>query len=337
MKIVFEIIVIVVLWIAVAGCSGRQGPDSNSQGFSSDALTSKTHQYQYTQLHLGVQVRIVVFAEKEEKAVTAAKAAFARIAALEDIFSNYREHSELTRLTTTSYGKPIKVSNELFEVLQVSYLFSRETGGAFDITLGTLIDLWKSARFTQTRPPADAIERAIAHSGWTQMVLNDVDKTVLLQAPEMKLDVGGIAKGYILDEAIQVLSQAGISQAMIEAGGEIVVSNAPPGKAGWNIEIPDAPPGSAIEQLASTLKNAAISTSGDTEQFVVIDGVRYSHVMDPHTGFGSSDRIMATVIAPDGMTADRFATALTVMRSAAADSLLKAHTEVTAFVRRVEG
>ncbi len=185
-------------------------------------------------------------------------------------------------------------------------------------------------------PVTGELEEASSQSGWTKLIVDDARNTIMLDAPDMHLDAGGIAKGYILDEAARVLAQEGISHALIEAGGDLVVSESPPGKPGWAIEVMNAPLESPIAQKAAKLANAAIATSGDTEQYILIEGVRYSHIMDPETGLGTTSRVMATVIAPDGITADNVATALTVLPQTRADSLLAAHPEVMAFVRRVE-
>src|SRR5579862_5301967 len=120
--------------------------------------------------------------------------------------------------------------------------------------------------------------------------------------PGMRLDLGGIAKGYADDEVQKVLKQHGIKRALVEMGGDIVVSDPPPGSKGWEILVPNAGIDHAPDKLY--FANQAISTSGDTEQFVVIGGVRYSHVVDPHTGQALTSRVQVTVIAPDGLTSD---------------------------------
>lgn len=290
--------------------------------------------YQYTQLHLGVQVRIALYAEKEENAEIAAKASFACIAALEDVFSNYRPHSELSTLTTIAYNKPSQVSDELFLVLSESQAFARATDGMFDITLGPLSSLWKEARQRNTLPNDETLAAARQRTGWHLITLDTSQKTVTLNAPNMQLDAGGIAKGYILDQALLTLSQHGIRSALIEAGGDLVVSAPPPGRAGWTIEVPNAPPNSPLKKQAQSLSHAAIATSGDTAQFADIDGIRYAHIIDPRTGLGNTSRAMATVIAPHGITADKFATALTVLNPQTAASLLQQHPEIQAYVHR---
>ncbi|MEM8487385.1 MAG: FAD:protein FMN transferase [Bacteroidota bacterium] len=309
--------------------SGCQQHADNKQENS----TVESAFYQYTQLHLGVQVRIALYAEKEENAEVAAKASFARIAALEDIFSNYRPKSELSALSTEAYRKYIKVSDELFFLLETSQAFAAATDGAFDITLGPMAALWKQARKDTLLPDLEALAAAREKSGWKLLELDVETKSARLRQAGMQLDAGGIAKGYILDEAMQTLNQHGITSALIEAGGDLVVSAAPPGRAGWTIEVPGAPANSPIQQRATTLTHAAIATSGDTAQFVEINGIRYAHIINPKTGLGNTSGTVATVIAPNGITADKFATALTVITAEAATALLRQNPTIFALIQ----
>ena len=292
--------------------------------------------YQYTQLHLGVQVRIVLFAEKEADAIAATTLAFAKIATLEDIFSNYRQDSELSRLSKAPTYEPSLVSDELFTVIDFAQSLSQETDGAFDITLGPYIALWKEARENNRLPDMVKLESATAKVGWQLLKVNEEKKSITLNQKSMALDLGGIAKGYILDKALEILSSNGIQSALIEAGGDIVVSGPPPEKTGWEIDIPGAKPESKIASKAKNLTHAAISTSGDTEQFVDIDGVRYSHVIDPSTGMGSTRRLMVTVIAPTGMVSDSYATALGVMKGTEQAGFLRKHPDILAYIRQIE-
>jgi thiamine biosynthesis lipoprotein len=144
----------------------------------------------------------------------------------------------------------------------------------------------------------------------------------------MRLDLGGIAKGYACDEAIRVLKKYGIGSAMVEMGGDIVVSGPPPGADGWMIDVPNAD----VTWRRRTLCNAAVSSSGDTEQYIEIDGRRYSHIVDPRTGVGLTDRIGVTVIARDGITSDGLSTAISVLGLTEGQSLAKTY-GVTAYIR----
>src|SRR5688572_10277743 len=223
------------------------------------------HRYQYAQLHMGVQVRLVVYAPDKESAERACEAAYARVAQLEDVFSDYRPTSELMRLCDKAGGAPVLVSDELIFVLQRAQDVSRRSDGAFDVTVGPYVGLWREGRKTGKLPSHEALAAAREKGGWRFVRIHPDAKTVRLAVPGMRLDLGGIAKGYAGDEAIRVLRDHGIASSLFEAGGDIVVSDAPPGERGWKIELPENTP---KDGRTLTLANAGVSTSGDTEQFV---------------------------------------------------------------------
>jgi thiamine biosynthesis lipoprotein len=320
-------------WCSVAGwcLAAAVAALAGIAGGCSSRTAVPAGRYEYTQLHLGVQVRIVLYAGKEEEARDAARAAFARIASLEDVFSDYRPHSEVRRLTARSPSEPIPLSTELYRVLDAALSLAARTGGAFDPTVGPIVMLWRETRRTGVLPDSAALAFARARTGWDTIRLDPSAQTATLSRADLALDLGSIAKGYILDEALAVLGRSGLRSALIEAGGDIVVSDAPPGRAGWQVTVDGAPADFAAR--AGSLVRAAISTSGDTEQFVEIGGVRYSHVVDPRTGQALTNHTTATVIAPDGMTADAYATALTVLDRSEREALLLAWPYLQAFVR----
>jgi len=264
---------------------------------------------------MGVRMRIVAYAADEPTARDAAKAAFERVAQLEDIMSDYQTDSELMRLSRASGAGPQKVSPELLEVLSYAQTVSEASNGAFDVTVGPLVRLWRTARKTGVLPAGSALADARDKVGWTHIEIDPRNQSVDLTIPGMQLDLGGIAKGYAGDEAIRVLREHGIQSALFEAGGDIVVSDPPPGTKGWEIELPDG--------RKQRLADAAISTSGDTVQFVDIAGKHYSHVVDPRTGMGLTEHYMATVIAPRGITTDSLSTAATVLGAREGESLIR--------------
>ena len=255
---------------------------------------------------MGLPVRIRLYSANEEAAGTAVAAAFARIAALDQMMRDYRPDSELRRLGSS--WSP--VSRELFAVLERAIEIADATGGAFDPTVGPLVALWREARQSHRLPDASAIDTAKTLVGWRLVQLDAARPAVRLAREGARLDLGGIAKGYIIQQALQAMIPFGVTRALVEAGGDIVVGDAPPGRDGWSIDVT----GSDAEFVAraSRLTNAALATSGPTAQFVEIDGVRYSHVVDPRTGLGLTNQLTARVIAADGATADALATALTV-------------------------
>jgi len=260
---------------------------------------------------MGMQVRIVLYAGDEAAALAAADTAFAEIARLDDVFSNYRPASEISRLSVRA-GRH-RVSDELFSVLRRAMQLARQTNGAFDPAAGALTALWREAIERQRLPlPAD-IERASQRSGYEGLVLDDDARVVELSAAGVRLDLGGIAKGYVLDRALAVLRHAGADSALVEAGGDIVTGAAPPARRGWAIGIPHLLGAAGAPRCELHLVDAAISTSGDHAQFVEVDGRRYSHTVDPRSGLGLTHGRAATVVAADGLTADGLATALTVV------------------------
>ncbi len=285
--------------------------------------------FSYTEYLMGQDARLVVYARDETVAQKACKAAFERIAELDAMMSDYRKDSELMRLSDKAGGPPVHVSPELFLVLKRAQEVSKLSGGYFDVTVGPVVGPWRRARKDGKLPDPAVLEQARGLVGWQMLTLNDKDQTVQLEKPGMRLDLGGIAKGYAGDEAQKVLKENGITRAMVDIG-DIVLSAPPPDAKGWSIEMPDsgAPP-----QL---LSNCAISSSGDTEQYVVIGGVRYSHVVDPHTGQALRNRVQATVIARNGLTSDPLSTSMTLVDGRARARLLHAFPGSKCFVRALK-
>lgn len=272
------------------------------------------HRYEFQRIRMGIPVKISLYATDDDTAKHAAQAAFARIKQLDRILSDYDPDSELRQLCSQAGNdRDIAVSNDLKVVLEHSLRVSHETGGAFDVTVGPLVKRWRKARRKKQLPTAEALTEARAAVGYESVVLDAQSSKVRLIKPNMQLDLGGIAKGYAADQALGELKKHGVTRALIDAGGDIVVGDPPPGKAGWRIGMAplqkrDDPPSRFV-----TLKNAGIATSGDAWQFVEIDGQRYSHIIDPKTGYGLTERSSVTVIAADGITSDALASAVSVL------------------------
>ncbi len=291
--------------------------------------------FTYTEYHMGIDARLVVYARNQADAEKACIAAFARIAELDSIMSDYRRDSELMRLCEKFGGPPIRVSTDLFVVLLRAQVVSRQSGGAFDITVGPLVALWRKARKSGVLPDPAEIERARKLVGWRKVKVDEHFRTVRLTTSGMKLDLGGIAKGYAGDEAQKVLRKHGITRALVEMGGDIVVSGPPPETEGWTIRAPNA--GTDQTQADLRVKECAISTSGDTEQFVVIGGKRYSHIVDPRTGWALTNRVQVTLIAPNGLTSDPLTKAVIMLCEKERNKLLRAYPGVKAYVRVLPG
>lgn len=261
--------------------------------------------FEYEEPHMGTKFRIVLYAPEKKMADEASKAAFVRVEELNRTMSDYSTESELMKLCKKSETRPagpVKVSDELFYVLSKAQDVAALSEGSFDVTVGPIVRLWRQVRKDRQLPDTDVLAAAMKRVGYKNLDLDAKEKTVSLKVPGMLLDLGGIGKGYAADEALKVVGKHGIKSALVAASGDIVVSKAPPGRDGWRIDI--APLPGANEKRQLVLVNAAVSTSGDSEQFVEIAGVRYSHIVDPRTGMGLKGRRSVTVVAKLGIYAD---------------------------------
>jgi FAD:protein FMN transferase len=273
--------------------------------FAAAGYGSGLERFEAVEPHMGTLVRIQVYASGVPQAQAAFRAGFARIAALDDALSDYKADSEVNRL-------PRPVSVDLFRVLEAAQRLAVETDGAFDVTVGPLTRLWRTGRL----PDAAAIAEARRHIGYRKLHLDAAFRTVTLDDPAMRLDLGAIAKGYAADEALQAIAEAGCPIAMVAVSGDLAIGEPPPGRAGWQVDA-----GGSVR----TVSRVAISTSGDTEQHLDSAGVRYSHILDPATGLGLTRSHVMTVIAAHGIDADALATAASVLGPERGRQLVERH------------
>jgi thiamine biosynthesis lipoprotein len=272
--------------------------------------------FEYRQLAMGVEARLVFHAPDESAARAAATAAFAELSRLDTLLSDWRADSELSRLGARGPGT-YQVSPELAAVLDTARRVAQFTDGAFDVTAGPLVRLWRQARADGVPPGAAALAAARARVDWRAVRV--ADTTVVVEAP-VQLDLGGIAKGYACDRALAVLEAQGCGRALVALGGDLVAGAPPPGRAGWDVRAGCGQAGRPPRRYL--LAHAALATSGDTNQFLEHEGVRYSHVVDPRSGRALADSACCTVLASSGMIADAFSTALGVAGPALAQDAL---------------
>lgn len=263
--------------------------------------------FDYTEIHMGVEARVVLHAPDAATAWHAARAAFDRIAELDSVMSDYRPDSELMRVCADGGTGGRAISADLHRVLRRAGEISAASGGAFDVTVGPLTRLWRDARRAGALPEPASIADAMHRAGYEHLVVADTTPAIEFLLPGMLLDLGGIGKGFAADEALAVLAAAGHARSLVDIGGDIAFGDAPPGEAGWPVTSAAEP--ARLLRLA----NCGIATSGDTEQFVEIGGIRYSHIVDPATGAGLTNRLAVTVIAADATTADALASAVSVL------------------------
>lgn len=276
----------------------------------SDAV--ELRRFETTGLEMAIPIRFSFYAPDAVTANRASVAAMAEIRRLNGVFSDYDPASEARQLCARAdVGRPVRVSEDLFRVLFAARELSARSEGAFDVTVGPLTHLWRRTLRRGVLPPAKRLEDARSRVGYALLRLDSQEKTVTLLKPGMRLDFGGIAKGYALDRALDVFRRHGINRALLEAGGDIRLGEPPPGRKGWRIGVGQFDGAAPLGFLR--LCNMAVSTSGDASQYVEIDGKRYSHVLDPRTGWALTDHSNVTVIAPTGMAADALASAVGVL------------------------
>jgi thiamine biosynthesis lipoprotein len=293
----------VVLWMWVVASGGVASPPGETE----------LVRYHVTEPHMGVLFTLVLYAPDRDTANRGFEAAYARIRQLDGVLSDYESGSEAMRLCAGApHSQGVSVSVDLWRNLVHAQQLSRRTHGAFDVTVGPLTKLWRRARRRREYPPADRLAEAREAVGYRYVELDDENRTARLARPGMRLDFGGLAKGYAADEVLKVLREQGIERALVNASGDIAAGGPPPDKTGWKIGIaplePEGPPSRFL-----LLADAAVATSGDAFQFVEIDGKRYSHIVDPRSGEAIRLRSSVSVIAPDGIAADGLASAVSVL------------------------
>lgn len=260
---------------------------------------------------MGTGFSVVCYAEDRAKAEKAVEAAFVKANEVNTLASDYLPESELSLLSSKPIGVSIPLSPLLFDLLLHARRIAETTNGAFDPTLGSMTKLWRETRASGQLPNPEMLAGARTVSGWRHFTLDPKNRTITLLRENMAFDLGGVAKGYAADMILDSLAASGIRQVLVTAGGDIRIGDAPPGREGWNVALKTFDILKNEEIL--TLSNAAISTSGDLHQSVEIDGVSYSHILNPATGLGLTHRIAASVIADEAKFSDAFATAACVL------------------------
>ena len=279
-----------------------------SAGFSS-AQNVELKRFEYVHPAMGVKFKIVLYANSKDSAEKAIRKSVAQIERLDLLLSDYKSSSEIRKLCASAPHKEWQsVSADLYQILKISKKINQETNGAFDVTIGNISRLWRLARKKKKMPTREKLSRALETVAMDKIELGKNSKVKLTKA-ELRVDFGAIAKGYAADRVISILKEHGIRSAMVDASGDIVVSQAPPNRNGWRIEVFGLKKG---QRHFVEISNQAIATSGDLYQFFELDGKRFSHIVNPATGIGVTGPMSVTVIAKNGATADALASAVSV-------------------------
>tara|TARA_R110002096_G_scaffold142779_3_gene298297 strand:- start:705 stop:1763 length:1059 start_codon:yes stop_codon:yes gene_type:complete len=272
--------------------------------------------FSFKQPHMGTEFTILVWANQSQSddLTLVVEQAFDRVNQLNQICSDYFPLSEINDLARAPAKVPFPVSPDLYHLLFLSKELTRESEGAFDVTAGPLVRLWRLSKKNSKLPTPEQLERAKARTGADHLTLDTENQTVTKHVEGMLFDLGGIAKGYAADAAFSILRDAGYRRTLVAASGDIVAGDPPPGKAGWIVGIETLELEPDPNQLNTiTLANRAISTSGDARQYIEVDGTRYSHIVSTKTGLGLTERIAASVIAKCAADSDRYATVVTLL------------------------
>lgn len=285
-------------------------------------LRAEERRFTFERGLMGTRFAITCHGSDEEKAKAAAAEAFAKGEEINAVASDYIADSELLNLSKVPAGQATVVSPLLFDLLTKSRAAAELTGGRFDPTIGTLTKLWRETRRRGKLPDDATLATARAACDWHALKLDPATRAVTLEKPGMRLDLGGIAKGYAADAMFVILTRYGFSSSCIAAGGDLRLGDPPPGQQGWKVGMKTlSKEGTSGELL---LSNCGVSTSGDLQQFVEINGVRYSHVIDPATGLGLTRHLAVTIVAKDATTSDSLDNAACVVGPEQAEATAKA-------------
>lgn len=318
------------------------GVRSEAQTGSDNETQSDWRRYESSYPVMGTEFKATFYSKDQDQAESAIVAAWKRVEEINSALSDYIPESELNRLSRSSGSSQwIPLGDDLKAVLDRSDQISTQSSGAFDVTVGPLTKIWRRSSRRDQVPDQGSIDAALGSVGFNKIKWNETRDSVLLETQEMRLDLGGIAKGFAAEQALLVLKKHGISRAIIDAGGDLVAGAPPPGDLGWEVgllsyskqaRIPESrlPSGenSGNKELPPArqsirIAHGAVASSGDLFQFFEVDGVRYSHILDPRSGMALTDEGRVNLIACSGMDADALASALSVMKPEEGLKMLK--------------
>jgi len=275
-----------------------------------------------TETLLGTFVEIKVITEDRKRGEEAIEKAFSRMKEIEKRMSNFLADSELSRLNRKAGKEEVEVSEELASVIVRGLSISKKTEGAFDITVSPLITLWGFYRHRGNLPQQEELGATLKRVGWKKVTYNPKRRTIRFKEQGMAIDLGGIAKGYAVDEAVSTLKKWGITRALVNAGGDIYALGGGKNGKTWLIGIADPrEKGRIIGTIR--VRDRAVVTSGSYENYFEIGGKRYCHIIDPRTGYPVSGMASVTIIAKNATIADALATGIFVLRKKGGLSLIE--------------
>ncbi|MBI3609555.1 MAG: FAD:protein FMN transferase [Nitrospirae bacterium] len=270
---------------------------------------------------MGTDIELIASDTDETKVHAAFDAAIGEMARIENVMSEWKEETPVSMINRMAGRKAVTVPDELLHVIVAGQTISELSGGAFDISWAAMRGLWKFSKGDEKIPTPDEIRKTQPLINYRDIQLDQTRKTVFLKKPGMGIGLGGIAKGYAVDKAMQVMVNAGIKNAVIKAGGDMRIQGTEDGKP-WAIGIQH--PRDKTKLLGTlALTNISLSTSGDYERFFIKDGILYHHIIDPKTGYPARGCRSVSILAPDTMTSDALSTAVFVLGPEKGMTLIK--------------
>jgi len=278
-------------------------------------------EYTETRTHMGTYVTIRFFAQdlEKEEAQGIMTGAFEMVAELDGLLSTYKKDSVVSKINREAFKKSIRVDDSTYVVLERSLYFARLSGGAFDISVGPLVDYWRGLDQMDEAPEIGRVKEILKSVGFEKIKLSK-QKSIRFENEGMKIDLGGIAKGYAADIVVEYLKARGVKRGLVNLGGDMTVFGGRPGGAPWRVGVQNPFKKGALLKDAKTggevvveIADGAVVTSGNYERFFLIKGKKYSHIIDPKTGWPSDAVPSVTIVAPSAMDADALATAVSVL------------------------
>jgi thiamine biosynthesis lipoprotein len=281
--------------------------------FPSRAATPPLEHYEATRLSMGCVYAIEAYGHDVRSLTATVRDAFDEIDRLDRLMSHYQPQSPLSRINREAARAPMSVEPELFDFIAAAMRYTRQSDGAFDITVGPLMKAWGFFGGDGHMPSTATLAEARRHVGPGHVILDSRAQTIRFDEPGVELDLGGVAKGYAVDRAVRILRAAGVSGALVSAGGSTIYAlGTPPLSDSWELSVQD-PVDSRRTARTIRLSDRALSIAGSSEKSFEADGVRYSHIMDPRTGRPVQGVLSVAVVAPSGTAGDALDDALFVL------------------------
>lgn len=292
---------------------------------SLDGQKTEVVRYEASHEAMGTVFTVVAYGRDRNYLAEVVDEVFDEVDRLDGQMSNYQPASELSGINREAGSRDVVVEPKLFHLLEDSFRYSRDTGGAFDITVGPLMKHWGFFRGQGRLPSPAEIEQVRTRVGYPHVMLDPHRRSIRFDTRGVELDLGGIAKGYAVDRAVEILRSNGISAALVSSGtSSIYALGSPPNERGWTVRVRDPYDPHQVGDVLR-LQNYSLSTSGSYEKFFQLSGKTYCHIMDPHTGWPVEGMLSTAVLAPSTTQSDALSTSFFVLGPAGSHRYLAAH------------